>query len=679
MTVSRLALGRLSRVLGSNGVGRRRLRAAGIVVVVSSLLAAGGSAVTADELLTADEAAHSLATADPSAVGADRGQQAPGAPSVRAQAGAFEVRGADVDVTIPGQARNPLTMLTSSGALTIEPHAVSAAASDGKAVSDGAAVVYANTGEDSDTSVVPTETGVETFTNIRGEDASETYSVKVDLPGDEEVRQIDGNTVAIVDPSPSGKPSEDELPEPAAAGTAAAAAARESSGIDTPDANPRAAEEVRSALQLSGTQKPAGVPKAEISEPPPLTQEDLDEHHAGDVPDGISAGEPTKTQAAAAHPARAQHDAEAAAERAAAEQLDETRALSAGSARALNAANDAAAGDQAAVVAIVDAPQSLDADGRKVPTRLTVDGETITMHVEHRGEDVAYPIAADPEYRIIVTRWQVAWYPELVQETYVSHWAMGQAHIGSWHPIYCAWGWVAGCSSAGVASWYNAYADGAHHVAYWPGWDWGPVWRDYYYPVYATRWVVSRWVPYLAPDWSSAITTTVFETGGEELYEDGDWDDGDVGDDLDGNAFTFVAASVRKRPPCKYINRKITVVGMGGGSLKFRYCWNRKKKKVSLDTQSVHRVDASEAPGIGLAFFIDDRVFTPHPLYLDGAWRGALDAHAHFAFKGKVGFAGLEAEITIDNVDRGVVARYNGSWCPYKDWKRSVCGVPDRG
>jgi hypothetical protein len=41
-------------------------------------------------------------------------------------------------------------------------------------------------------------------------------------------------------------------------------------------------------------------------------------------------------------------------------------------------------------------PWAWDADGRDVPTRYIVEGDTIVQEVDHAGGDYAYPIVADP-------------------------------------------------------------------------------------------------------------------------------------------------------------------------------------------------------------------------------------------------------------------------------------------
>jgi hypothetical protein len=49
-------------------------------------------------------------------------------------------------------------------------------------------------------------------------------------------------------------------------------------------------------------------------------------------------------------------------------------------------------------IGLMSAPVALDADGEPVDVGLRVDGDTIVVHVEHRGRDLMYPIAVDPVY-----------------------------------------------------------------------------------------------------------------------------------------------------------------------------------------------------------------------------------------------------------------------------------------
>lgn len=52
-----------------------------------------------------------------------------------------------------------------------------------------------------------------------------------------------------------------------------------------------------------------------------------------------------------------------------------------------------------ATIGLVDAPWAIDATGTTVPTHYTVDGNTLTQHVDH-SDDYAYPITADPSYSV---------------------------------------------------------------------------------------------------------------------------------------------------------------------------------------------------------------------------------------------------------------------------------------
>lgn len=54
---------------------------------------------------------------------------------------------------------------------------------------------------------------------------------------------------------------------------------------------------------------------------------------------------------------------------------------------------DEATGDQ---IATVHAPWAVDAEGAAVETSFSVAGDTLTQVVQHRSEDVAYPVVSDP-------------------------------------------------------------------------------------------------------------------------------------------------------------------------------------------------------------------------------------------------------------------------------------------
>jgi hypothetical protein len=50
------------------------------------------------------------------------------------------------------------------------------------------------------------------------------------------------------------------------------------------------------------------------------------------------------------------------------------------------------------VVATVDAPWAVDAEGRDIPTHFTVSGSVLTQHVDHAAQASVYPIIADPYF-----------------------------------------------------------------------------------------------------------------------------------------------------------------------------------------------------------------------------------------------------------------------------------------
>ena len=54
-------------------------------------------------------------------------------------------------------------------------------------------------------------------------------------------------------------------------------------------------------------------------------------------------------------------------------------------------------GDDRYTIGSFDAPWALDAEGKEIPTRFEVDGNTITQIIE-TNEKTAYPVVADPRY-----------------------------------------------------------------------------------------------------------------------------------------------------------------------------------------------------------------------------------------------------------------------------------------
>jgi YD repeat-containing protein len=64
-------------------------------------------------------------------------------------------------------------------------------------------------------------------------------------------------------------------------------------------------------------------------------------------------------------------------------------------------------GEDGSMLAEVPAPRAVDAQGRMLPVTLAVEGSTIVLSVEHRKEEVAYPVLVDPE---VIDNWYYSFY-----------------------------------------------------------------------------------------------------------------------------------------------------------------------------------------------------------------------------------------------------------------------------
>ena len=102
-------------------------------------------------------------------------------------------------------------------------------------------------------------------------------------------------------------------------------------------------------------------------------------------------------------------------------------------------------------VAEIPAPWAYDANGNEVPSWYTVDGTTLTLHVEHSAV-TAYPVVADPEYRR--TWYGLVTYKFNSSETRSLSAALGTAsHAGALTAAYCAAIGVAACSFPASLAW----------------------------------------------------------------------------------------------------------------------------------------------------------------------------------------------------------------------------------
>jgi hypothetical protein len=488
---------------------QRRLAPLSLIVAVTTLLAGGVIAAGADDSVSTEAAVAALAAADPSAVAPSAPAMLPDgttvSPSLAARGGEFASADTSVNSTIAKDPSAGFSLETGVGALTLTPDGVAPNASSGKLAAGGDAVVFANTGSGADTLVRPQTDGVETFTGIRAPSAAEDFTWKVSLPGGQALRKAADGGVQIVDPTPvpteTPRPADvkpvapAELPElqrdgkvaadaQASDQQAAAVAERpaEHSGAAVLPAPTRAgdtsaAQEATSALpnvNTSGTEDDNGraagtgadaVPPATVPAPPSVPV-------VSDVPTDVKRlledGAAATTDQAKAEAQRSLSD-------------HEPQLAAANS--ALDAKQDADAVREPrgpAVVAEIKPPTALDADGQTVPASLEVDGDRVTLHVEHHGDDYAYPIAADP----YITIRDFGWVNHCCQASY--HWE-ARSHqetrfnyVGSWFGRYAIhhfphYYWGAGHDGRAL---YNVHL-------WWMGWvlmhneDWSGMFQPY--------------------------------------------------------------------------------------------------------------------------------------------------------------------------------------------------------
>ncbi|CAA9493012.1 MAG: hypothetical protein AVDCRST_MAG85-1333, partial [uncultured Solirubrobacteraceae bacterium] len=470
----------------------------GLTAVVAAVLLAGGAGTVAVAedlgLVSVDDAVEALMDANPAAVDETPVDGERVVPAVEQTADGFVADAKSTDVEIGDEPTDPITLETRAGDLDITQQNVAPLASDGEAVGDSA-VVYANTGKDADTAVKPTEGGVETFTGIRSEDAAEDFSFEVDLAGEETLVEMPDGGVAIVDadPDPAAKAEAGPKPADVPAGSEQADELKEKAGVDAVDPDPKAEAEAEAAVEETGVKRPEGAEgAAAVDARPDETVKPDDAATAPGAPVPTLEDAPTAEELAE-KAAKVEQQVEDTAEATLESAQDSAQAADA----AVEKANAAQAAEQPVVVAEFHPPTSQDADGDPVETTLEVEGDTVTMHVDHRGEDVAYPIAADPWVTVVKTRWVWKARPVYRTETYLSHWEQSSFYVGHWHPAWCWWG--VHCTDAGWGWWRNYY-NWNTYLTYWPSWDWGPSYQLYWRPVYRQRSVVSHWVWYQAAE-----------------------------------------------------------------------------------------------------------------------------------------------------------------------------------
>lgn len=117
--------------------------------------------------------------------------------------------------------------------------------------------------------------------------------------------------------------------------------------------------------------------------------------------------------------------------------------------------------DQGKVLAIVTAPQAVDAQGNEVPVSLSVDEGSLVLEVDHREMDVTYPLYVDPQ--VIEENWS-----GFSDTSKLSYWHWSWSGVGSEDYI--------GRTSCIVTCWGNGLYVRARSSFAYPAGSWGRWW-----------------------------------------------------------------------------------------------------------------------------------------------------------------------------------------------------------
>ena len=482
-------------------------------------------------------------------------------PVIEPKAEGFAIANTQVETVLPRNPADPIVLKTDTGPLTLTAKGVAPDAGDGTVVPGGAAVVYPNTDSGSDTVLRPEAHGVETVTDLRTPQAPTDYSWKVGLTGGQVLKPKDNGAVDVIDPTPpAGAPDAQpaqaldagqleplketgEVPATAVTSDPAAVAqaddaVRESGAVAVP--GPEGAEPAADSAHLptpasaeATTQAAQGLPDVAKLEGPTV-----------DPPGPLLAPDPDSPLARtelAQQIANGSHAADLADKQAASADL--TQAQQAVEAKdAAAKAEEPAAKPTPVVVATIEPPTSVDASGADVPTTLTVEGDTVTMHVDTSDPTISFPVAADPYVLVYDHGW--------VQHQYTAVRWEPRSHL-EWRHDYIA---------SGNGNWmihhYHGYLSDRNawphrYTLYWPaaGWvfvhpsDWSGIWRisqvvvqDPPVPVYYTAYYYSYEVVGHHYEWRQGPCDDDEEGYPAECAYDPDEPSVDISADENGNS-----------------------------------------------------------------------------------------------------------------------------------------------
>jgi putative amidase-like protein len=260
-------------------------------------------------------------------------------------ANTLQTDGSLANAAVPCNLAHGLRMETGWGTLALSPLDVSADATDA-AVVHGDSAVFADTAPSADSVIRPTAQGLAAYTQIRSAAAPQTYSWRVSMSGGVLLNRLDDGSLAILaDPTPMSGPTE-----------------------SSDDGGPVAGDPAGQDILADASQIPI------TDELPPPTAAD-----PGSSPD----------------PAQGAQASEASAPQVADQLASAADSLTSASAQL---------GDGEYLLAVIDAPWAVDANGQSVPVSLGFDGTTVTMTVDHHSGNYAYPIIADPDLKDCIHR-----------------------------------------------------------------------------------------------------------------------------------------------------------------------------------------------------------------------------------------------------------------------------------
>jgi hypothetical protein len=392
--------------------------------------------------------------------------------------------GTSVDTTISANPDNGILIQSDDASVCLTPVETAPEAHAAQLQDQATGAHFADTTAATDTEVIPKADGVETFETIHDDNASEDFSWKAHLDSGQSVVPSADGEVAILDAS-----TPDDAPDPAPVTPADAA---EIPGLidagtidpDTEAPNPTAVAAAEGAVANSNVlsfSAPASSGDTTAAEQQSAPPSGTDVALPTQVVDGLTSALPAEGPPAGLDPpadptvlpaevvneltdgaVATQNEARTVAQ----QQLDQAQAD-------LSIQNTALADEQDAnsvqapamiTVAVVYAPSATDATGQQVPTTLTSDGDTITMHVDHQDAGVTYPVLADPDVR--VNDWafvQHGWQPIYgLQARSHTEWRFTNTgyFYGHWSIYQSGWGhYFWGNDNQGHGLW-NVYVPG---------------------------------------------------------------------------------------------------------------------------------------------------------------------------------------------------------------------------